>query len=469
MRERDTSLTTDQKALAINLDRYKYGSIVEIGAGQEVARRFFKVGAAAGTIAKTMSAYDMQVSDDIYGQAGRYVSRERLMQMLDREFSLVVDRLTQTRARNTTFFAYAATVTARSFKQQNECHGWIGIRLQLHPGAAPSDIVLHVRMLDNDNTLQAEALGILGVNLVYGAYHYYNHPQWIVESLIDGLGYDRIEVDLIHFAGPYFEEIENRLMNLHLIRSWLTRAIIYNPDGKIAVPGELFYRKPVLVIRGSFKPVTRVNVDMLESGREQFARVTGVEDSRMVTLAEITMNTLISGDKVDDADFLARVDLLASLGYATMVSDYVRFFRLRAYLRRYSQKPIGIVLSVRDFPNLFDEKFYDGLEGGILEAFGKLFPDNTYVYVYPSRRSGEDSLTTLDNVQVPDNLKHLLAHLVDNHKLLNFDHYDESLLHIDAGEVLADLRRGRGEWEQAVPEAVAEQIIERRLLGFDSE
>lgn len=469
MRTRDSSLTTDQKALTINLDKYKYGSIVEIGAGQEVARRFFQVGAAAGTIAKTMSAYDMQVSDDIYGPVERYVSRERLLQMLDKEYEQVVNRLSGVRPRNTTFFTYAATVTARSFKQQNECHGWIGLRLQLHPGAQPSDIILHVRMLDNDNTLQAEALGILGVNLIHGAYYYFNHPQWIVEGLIDGLGYDRIEVDVIHFAGPYFEEVENRLMNLQLIRSWLTRAVIFNPDGQVVVPGALFFRKPVLVIRGSFKPVTKVNVDMMEAGRRQFVQVNGVNEKNMVSLTEITMNTLISGDNVDDADFLARVDLLASLGYTVMISDYVRFFRLRAYLRRYTQKPIGIVLSVRDFDPLFDEKFYDGLEGGILEAFGKLFPDHTHVYVYPSRRHGESELTTLANVRVPDHLRHLLAHVIDTGKLIGIEHYDENLLHIDAGEVLSGLRQGSGEWEQDVPEVVAAQIAERRLLGFDSE
>jgi hypothetical protein len=469
MTKRDTSLTTDQKALAINLDKYKYGSIVEIGAGQEVARRFFHVGAAAGTIAKTMSAYDMAVSDDIYGPVERYVSRARLMQMLDKEFEQVVNRLASVRSRNTTFFAYAATVTARSFKQQNECHGWIGIRLQLHPGAAPSDIVLHVRMLDNDNAQQSEALGILGVNLIHAAFYYSTQPEWIVEALGDGLGSDRIEVDLIHFAGPYFEEVENRLMNLHLIRSWLTRAVVFNPDGEVVVPGELFHRKPVMVIRGSFKPVTNVNVDMMTAGQRQFTQLAGVDARAMVSLAEITMNSLVSGDNVDDADFLARVDLLAALGYTVMISDYVRFFRLRAYLRRYTQKLIGIVLSVRDFQTLFDEKYYEGLEGGMLEAFGKLFPDNTHVYAYPSRPRGETELVTLANVRVPHHLRHLLAHLVETGKLVAIEHYDESKLHIDAGEVLAGLRGGRGAWEQDVPEVVAAKIIERHLLGYDSE
>ncbi|MBK5915519.1 TonB-dependent receptor [Rhodocyclus purpureus] len=469
MLTRDTSLSTDQKALTVNLDKYKYGSIVEIGAGQEVARRFFQAGAAAGTIAKTMSAYDMAVSDDIYGQVDRYVSRARLLQMLDKEFSQVVARLAHVRPKNTTFFAYAATVTARSFRQKNECHGWVGIRLQLHPGAEPSDVIMHVRMLDNDNAQQSEALGILGVNLIHGAFFHYATPEWVIEGLADGLGSDRIEVDLIHFSGPYFEEIDNRLMNLHLIRSWLTRAVVFNPDGEVVVPGELFHRKPVMVMRGSFKPLTSVNVDMTAAALRQFTQLAGVEENKIVSLAEITMSSLQNGDKVDGADFLARVELLTAQGYTVMISDYVRYFRLRAYLRRYTQKEIGIVLSVRYFEFLFDEKYYEGLEGGILEAFGKLFPDKTHVYVYPSRPSDAMPLVTLDNVEVPARLRHLLAHLVDNGKMLAVQPLDESHLHIDSGQVLAGLRRGRGEWEKDVPEAVARRIIEGRLFGFDSE
>ena len=469
MRKRDNSLSTDQKALTLNLDKLKYGSIVEIGAGQEVARRFFHVGAAAGTVAKTMSAYDMAVSDDIYGHVDRYVSRARLLQMLDKEFTQVVQRLADKRPKNTTFFAYAATVTARSFKQKNECHGWIGIRVQLHPGAAPSDIVLHVRMLDNDNALQSEALGILGVNLIYGAFFHYQQPEWIVESLADGLSSDRIEVDLIHFSGPYFEEVENRLMNLHLIRSWLTRAIIFNPAGEVVVPGELLYRKPMLVIRGSFKPVTCVNIDMMQGGQKQFSQIAAVDEPEILSLAEITMNSLVSGDNIDGADFLARIDLLGSQGYTVMISDYLRFFRLRAYLRRYTQKPIGIVMSVRDLEALFDEKYYEGLEGGILEAFGKLFPDNTHVYVYPSRRHGENEMIMLDNVPVPGHLQHLLAFLKDNGKLVAIEPQDADHLGIDAAETLAALRRGPGAWEKDVPEGVAARIIEGRLLGYDSE
>ena len=471
MQARNASLTTDQKALAVNLDKYKYGTIVEIGAGQEVARRFFQVGAAAGTIAKTMSAYDMAVSDDIYGQVDRYVSRARLLQMLDKEFSQVVTRLTEIRPKNTTFFAYAATVTARSFKQKNECHGWVGVRLQLHPGAEPSDVVMHVRMLDHENAQQSEALGILGVNLIHGAFFYHQRPEWVVEALADGIGSERIEVDLIHFSGPYFEEVENRLMNLHLVRSRLTRGVVFNPSGQVVVPGELFFRKPVMVMRGHFKPVTCVNVDMMAAGLKQFSQLAAVDTTQIVSLAEVTMNSLLRNDNVDDADFLARIDLLASQGYTVMISDYLRYFRLRDYFRRYTQKPIGIVLSVRDFHYLFDEKYYEGLEGGILEAFGKLFPDNTYVYVYPSRPRGTDASAqiTLDNVQVPENLYHLLEHLKVNDKMLALTPLDDRHMHIDAAEVLAGLRRGRGAWEDDVPEEVAARIVKERLMGFDAE
>ncbi|HXE41092.1 MAG TPA: TonB-dependent receptor [Azonexus sp.] len=468
MLQRDTTLTTDQKALAVNLDKYKYGSIVEIGAAQEVARRFFKVGAAAGTIAKTMSAYDMAISDDIYGHVSRYVSRDRLLQMLDTEFNQVVNHLAPLRAKNTTFFTYAATVTARSFKQKNECHGWIGIRLQLHPGAAPSDVILHVRMLDNDNAHQVDALGILGVNLIHGAYFNHEQPEWVIEGLADGLGQDRIEIDLVHFSGPHFEEVENRLMNLHLIRSQLTPAVVFNPDGNVVVPGDLFHSKPVMVMRGDFKPVTCIDVDMISAGLKQFSQLAAVDESEIVSLAEITLNSLLSGDRVDGADFLARLDLLATQGYTVMISDYVRYFRLRAYLRRYTPKPIGIVLSVREFEVLFDEKCYDNLEGGILEAFGKLFPDNTHVYVYPVRLSAAQGaeVVTLANVAVPANLRHLLAHLVENTKLLAVEPVDDSHLHIDARQVLASLQAGRNDWQGSVPEGVARRIVDQRLLGY---
>lgn len=459
--QRDTQLSTEQKALSINLDDSKYGTIVEIGAGQEVARQFFSVGAAAGTIAKTMSAYDMQISDDIYGKAQRYVSYERLQQMLTTEYGSLLARLQHVRAAETNFFAYAATVSARGYKKNKECHGWVGIQFQHSPNAEASTITLHVRMLDDENKLQSEALGILGVNLIHGAFNYLQQPLWIIECLLDNIGQNRIEVDLIHFSGPAFPEIENRLMNLHLIRAWLTRAVMFNADGHSIVPRNKLYKKPIMVMRGSFRPPNKVHVDMVNSGSRQFSALEQVDPDELVLLAEITMSELVSTG-ADDSDFLARVDLLNSLGYTVLLSDYVRFFRLRSWLRLYTQSPIGIILSVRDFNYLFDEEYYQGLEGGILEAMGKLFPDNTHVFVYPARDNG--NLLTLDTVAVSERNQYLLKYLITNGLLQPAQHYVEENLHISAQQLIDDIQADRTGWEQALPDTVAEQIRRRKLF-----
>lgn len=456
---------TQEKALKVNLNSQIYGAIVEIGAAQETARQFFSAGAAAGTVAKTMSAYDMQVSDDVYGKAGRYVSRERCEQMLVHEYDLMVDRLNESRGSESAFFAYAATVTARSYTQKNECHGWIGVRRQLHPGAEPSEIILHVRMLDDTNIEQSEALGILGVNLVHGAYYHADSPKTIIDNLQDGMGYDkRIEIDLIHFAGPDFEHVENRLMNLHLIHSWSCRAVMFDANGDSIVPASALRKKDTVVIRGSFKPPTKIHMDMKDVAVKQFALEEGVDPDNVLALAEITMNELSGEGDEADHDFLARVDLLNELGFSVLISDYLRFFRLRSWIRRYTKNRIGIVLSVLDFDYLFAEQYYDGLEGGILEAFGKLFSDNTNVYVYPTIRNGK--LITLENADVADDLNYLLQHLIHNHAMVTAEIKDVGNLQISAREIAKQIPQGRGEWENSLPKQTAERIIERKLFGY---
>ncbi|MFA7555495.1 MAG: hypothetical protein WCY88_14700 [Spongiibacteraceae bacterium] len=458
------TITTQQKALEINLDEFKYGTLVEIGAGQETARQFFSAGAAAGTVAKTMSAYDMQISDVIYGKAGAYVSRERLEQMLTREFSLLTERLANKRTKTTQFFSYAATVTAKSFKQKNECHGWVGIHLQLYPEAPPSEIILHVRMLDEDNQSQADALGILGVNLIYGAYYYKDNPKKIIESLLDNVDSTRLEINLINFSGPYFTEVNNRLMNLHLVHSWCCRAVMFDADGASIVPASALRKKDVLVMRGSFKPPTKVHIDMSNAALEQFKHLGDLSGRGVLSVAEITMSELASDTEQDDASFLARVDLLVKLGFHVLISDYLRFFRLRSWIRNYTENHIGIVLSIHDLKHLFDESFYDGLEGGILAAMGKLFSDDTNVFVYPAKIDGK--LITLENAIVPEKVKYLLQHLVANKSMIAIENYHEENLHIDAKDIFKQISAGRGDWESAMPEEVAAEIIEKHLLGF---
>lgn len=462
-RKHEASLKTAEKALAINLDDLKYGAIVEIGAGQEVARQFFSAGGASGTIAKTMSAYDMQVSDDVYGKAGRYVSRERCEQMLNHEYDLLIKRVKTVRPPNTQFFSYAATVTARSYTQKNECHGWVGIRVQLFPDAEPSEIVLHMRMLDETNAEQSEALGILGVNLVYGAYHYFSDAKKLIDSLQDGIDTKRLEIDMINFSGPYFDNVDNRLINLHLIRSWCCRAVMFSPAGESLVPASVLRKQNNLVIRGSFKPPTNVTVDMTAGAKKQFMQESDIDADNVHIITELSISQAANGNLTDDADFLTRVDLMNALGYTVLVSDYFRFFRLRSWLRRYNQNPLGIVFSVLDFGALFNEEYYDGLEGGILEGMGKLFSDNTYIYVYPSLIDGK--LVTLANVKVKQEQKYLLKHLMENGKMVAVENYKEENLHISSNKILEMIASGDKAWQKCVPDDIEQLIIEANMLG----
>lgn len=463
-----SSRSTSDKALRLNLDEKKYGTIVEIGAGQEVARQFFIAGAAAGTIAKTMSAYDMKFSDAIYGvqDDGRYVSKSRLKAMMSQEFDLVLERVSEARSKSSRYFAYAATVAAKSFNRDNECHAWCGIRIQMYPGAEPSNIKVHVRMRDDNAEAQQQALGVLGVNLIYAAYYYFENPKMIIDSLTDNIKQGRIEIDSIEFLGPYFDDLSNRAINLHLIRSWKTRAVMFNADGSIGVPAELLYKKNLLTIRGSFRPVTNLNVDMIEQGKKAFFEREGVNDENTLTIAEISLNDVRGHDnQVPEEDLVQRVQLLNLLGYNVMVSDYTRYFSLRAYFRQYTQMQIGIVVGMINIKQIFDEDSYRGVEGGILEGFGKLFPDNTRMYIYPELDSSGE-IREFTDLKVQEHLRFLYRHLLENGFLTGIDTSDEKLFDIYSREILKKVKLGRGDWEKLVPSPVAEEIMRLGMFGF---
>ncbi|MGH9632006.1 MAG: TonB-dependent receptor, partial [Bryobacteraceae bacterium] len=376
-------LSTHQKALKINLDALRYGTFAEIGAGQEVARWFFKVGAAAGTISKSISAYDMAVSDAIYGRCKRYVSRERLQSMLDHEHGLNLERLRPSRGDSTAFFTFADTVSARNFQGNNECHGWMGVKYQAHPRDEDSQIIIHVRMLDHENGLQQEALGIVGVNLLYAAFFLHHKPQLMLESLLDNLSTDRVEIDMIEFSGIEFRHVDNRAMSLKLVQAGLSSAAMFGPSGEVLQPSEVLRKRPILVERGSFRPVTKVNIDMINSARKNFAAESNVAGDRVVELMEITMRNLLVAGKVDLGDFLARADLLAAAGKTVLISGYFEYYRLAAYLTRYTSEPIALTMGIASLQDLFKEQYYSELEGGILEAFGKLFTKDLRIYAYP--------------------------------------------------------------------------------------
>jgi hypothetical protein len=486
MEENNELLTTTQKAHRINFDALLYGTFAEIGAGQEVAREFFQAGGASGTIAKSISAYDMVFSDAIYGKSPRYVSRERLNLMLDHEYGLLVERLSGIRGDRTNFFVFADTVATCNEQRTNEAHGWLGIRFQAAHLGEPSEIVLHVRMRDRDAVLQQQALGIVGVNLIYGALYLRKDPRQLIESLRDNLAADRIEVDMLRFSGHCFEAIDNRLMSLHLVECKLTNAVMFGPQGEVLQPSEILHKKAVLVERGSFRPVTHVNVDMIACATAQFVQEPPVKGKEVVVLMEITMNNLLAEGALDAHDFLSRVDLLADIGFTVLISNYSEYYRLTSYFRRYTKEMIGVVIGINNLLEIFNEKYYDNLEGGILESFGRLFRNAVKLYVYPmsseaydryiveSSRTGASLqsaaphvLITAKNVRVEYHLASLYSHLLENHFIDSIVGFDAHTLGIFSRDALKKIRDHDLSWENMVPAPIAVAIKRRGLFGHD--
>ena len=459
-------LDTHQKALQVNLDPTKYGVFAEIGAGQEVARWFFRVGGASGTIAKTISAYDMTVSDAIYGASDRYVSRKRLASMLDHEYQLLVERLASKRGNSTKFFVFADTVAARSYMRRDETHGWMGIRFQTEPGSQPSEIFIHVVMWDRDNLQQQEALGILGVNLVHAALYLHWHPEAIVQALLDNLTLSRIEVDMIEFHGPEFAKVDNRLLALELVEKGLTNAAMFLPDGRIVQPSDALYKKSILVERGSFRPVTKVTVDMLHNARAQFIQEPNVNGQELVVLMEMTLKNLSTEGKIDHQDFLDRVDLLGTMGNPVLISNYGDFHRFADYFHRFTKMPVGFVMGIPTLRELFEEKYYVELQGGILESFGRMFKNDLKLFIYPYKDPVTGSVITAGNLRVAPHLRHLYMYLIENHFIQSMRDVNELNMNIFSRDVLGELQQDKDGWESKVPDVVARVIKERNLLGY---
>jgi hypothetical protein len=461
---------TAARALALNLDDSIYGNFSEIGAGQEVARWFFAVGGAAGTVAKSISAYDMTVSDAIYGKTKRYVSRERVEQMLDHEYGLLHERLDGVRGDRTRFFALADTAAAKSYAGTNECHVWLGLRFQHAVRAGTSDVLLHARLLDATNALQQEAVGRLGVNLVHAAFHHWQAPRTLIETLLDCIGRDRLEIDWIRVTGPAFAGVDNRLLALHLVRIGCTPAVLFDADGTALLASEAIRRSRVLVERGRFAPVTSLNLEMMARARVAFAAdgagsSAGIETAGIKEIMEITMNNLRDRGTAEDADFLARVDLLSAVGKLVLVSDIGAFHALGEYLADRHVEQTGMVLGVPLFRALFDERHYENLEGGILESFGRLFTHRVRLYVHPTRDPGDGRIITADTVDVPPHLVHLLQHLRVNGLVRGLPFDEGTLRTYSSEEVRTRICAGDPSWRGYVPAAVATQIDRHGYFG----
>jgi hypothetical protein len=465
---------TKQKALAINLDPSIYGSFAEIGAGQDVAANFFKAGASSGTIAKTMSAYDMIFSDAIYGaQKGkRYVTESRLISMLDREYGLLIERLAEQRGNTTTFFAFSDTVSALNYHKTNDGHGWMGVRFQLEPNGQFNDVVLHFKLSDNDNNLQQQAVGILGVNLIYACFYYHTIPPVFLLSLMDDLSTDRIQIDMIRFEGPNFVKVDNRLMSLHLVKYGFSNAAVFGPDGKNLQPSEVLYKKHCVVIRGRFRPIINVHLDMLNTGVKQFMQETDVDRNNVVVITELTLQALKERDadptaEIDEKDFLDRVDILCSLGQTVLISNFHEYYKLVAYLSKITKLKMGVIVGYPNLEYIFSEEHYQDLEGGILESFATLFSRKVKLFIYPTFRNG--IIWNCLRFSPPAHLVDLYRYLIANNKIEDIRHYNENNLHVETDKVLNMIKQGEDGWEEYVPAEVATMIKDRCLFGYPCE
>ncbi|PWI29638.1 nicotinate-nucleotide adenylyltransferase [Flavobacteriaceae bacterium LYZ1037] len=458
------------KALRINLNENIYGTFAEIGAGQETVRQFFRAGGASGTIAKAMSAYDKDFSDAIYGieDDGRYVTEARLRKMLDHEISLIERRLTRDKHPNKLFFSFANTVTTIDFAKKYKGHGWVGIRYQIDADQDYNEITLHLRFKENDARLQQETLGVLGTNLMYGAFYKYNEPKKLLRYLYDHLDKDQLEIDTINFAGPVFEDVDNRLMSLQLVKNGMTDAVMFAPDGNNVLPARVLYKKNILALRGSFRPVTKVNIDMFEKSYDMFIKENKVNIDKTQVVFEITLSNLRAEGEIDEQDFMDRAKLLCSLGHTVLISNFQEYYKLVEYFSQYTKSRMGLAMGVNNLVDIFDEKYYRHLSGGILEAFGKLFFKDLRVYLYPMQND-DGTLTNSENLKVHPRMKELYKFFKYNGKVIDITDYDSSILTVFSRTVLKMIADGNEGWETMLPEGVSKLIKEKSLFGCETE
>ncbi|PQJ23073.1 nicotinate-nucleotide adenylyltransferase [Tenacibaculum sp. SG-28] len=464
----NTVPTIKSKALKVNLNANIYGTFAEIGAGQETVRNFFRAGGASGTIAKAMSAYDKDFSDAIYGieNDGRYVTEARLKKMLKHEMELIEERLDRNKHPDKLFFSYANTVATINFSKKFKGHGWVGIRFQLDPLEDYNEIVLHLRFKETDARQQQETLGNLGVNLIYGAFYLNDNPKELLKSFYDNIDQDRLEIDMINFSGPRFMYVDNRLMSLQLVKNNMTNAVMFGPDGNNLLPAQVLYKRNILALRGSFRPVTNVNMDMFEKSKELFLAEKKVNPDKTQIIFEITLSNLKAEGRINERDFLDRAELLCSLGQNVMITNYQEYFKLVEYFSEFTKERMALAMGVNNLIQIFDEKYYRDLSGGILEAFGKLFYRDLKVYLYPYKNEETGEYITSENLKVHPRIKELYKFFKLNGKLVDLKGFNQDILHIFSRKVLKMIKSNEEGWEDMLPKGVSKMIKEKRLFGF---
>jgi hypothetical protein len=462
----DTKLTTEEKALKINLTPNVYGCFAEIGAGQEVVANFFRAGGSSGTIAFSQSAYDMKVSDSMYGESSRYVCEDRLVTMLDTEFETMKFRLPE-KYKQSRFFSFCNTVESLNYHKTNQGHGWVGLRFQLDLESEPNDIILHIKMHDISHKAQQESLGILGVNLIYAAYFHNHDLDQFLDNLVHRLPRDRMEIDMLRVSGPDFESTDNRIIALNLVKRGMTDATMFDLCGNVLQPTTALYKRNILLMRGRFRPVTKVHIDMIEAGLDLFLQEEEVEEENVSVVFELTLKDLTANGKILDKDFVDRAELLGSLGYTVMISNYLKHYKMVNYLASIAKdKKMGVILGIYNLHSIFDDKYYDNLPGGLLEAFGTGFGHNVKLFVYPAIDVETGGMYSLDSLKIPDNLNGLLQYMKDNNKLQAIEKFDPKFLSIMSDDVLSKIKANASNWEDDLPQEVVKAIKFYQLFGF---
>ncbi len=460
-------LSIKNKALSLNLDKSIYGTLAEIGGGQEVARAFFQAGGASGTVAKSISAYDKTFSDYLYNnkKSGRYVSENRLDKMLSIEYNELISTLQQKSGADTRFFVFADTVVTLNYAKNNEGQGWMGVRFQIRPNSEPNEVVMHISLLENDTLLQQYTLGSLGVNLIYACYNFSDRPNVFLQSLMDNLDTDRVEINMIKMGGKDLDYVDNRLLGVQLVKNGMTSATIFDSNGNVQQPADMLYKKNLLAFRGSFRPITNVGYDMLKKCYGIFQRDEHYTPENTLALCEITLNNLMNKGVFDETDFLERVNMLNGLGQNVMISNIREYYKLVGYFSKFKIGKLRVVIGIPTFIEVWDKRYYKDLRGGILEGFGKLFTENMKLYVYPSLNKTNGKLFTSKDIELPGDLQHLHSYLCDNKKIIDVN-AEKEWLHIDSARTLEMIEENIGGWEDMVPSYIASYIKENNLFGY---
>ena len=446
-----------EKALSLNLNRPLYGSIAEIGAGQEVARWFFKVGGAAGTIAKAMSAYDMTFSDDIYGKeaSGRYVVESRLRKMLDHEYSLLETRLSDQDQKEKYFFAFADTVAAKSFKYDGICHGWMGVKFQQNPDQEPSQVILHVRMLDNTNLQQQEALGTLGINLTYACYNHSDNIEKFLSSLVDGEIKSRVEITLVRFEGILFKDVDPIKANLTLLEKGLADSILIPFDSDVAYLGEALYNKQVIIHRGSFHPPLLTDFDILKSARDHYcgSKTEGLCDPYLIN------ELYFDKEKNNIDEILDSVNKLRCCKQNVLISSFERAYQLSEYVAQFTSNHINFVYRANRLVNILEAERLVSLE-----RLARIFNENTRIYIYPTPSSQIDKsflkdpkkeLFEMSDYKASDKNKLLFEHLVLSGYLIELTNFNPEYA-MWTETIFKDCQSNNtNNWEKIVPKEIS--------------